>query len=251
MKSSIFALTILPFALALAEPNTLTEAEKAEGWKLLWDGKTSEGWRSPNSDTFPTKGWEIKDGTLNTLSSGGGEAAGGGDIITIERYSDFELLVEFKLTEKANSGIKLFVQPSLGPITGTGERAKIGSTIGIEFQILDDARHPDAKAGVDGNRTIGSLYDLMAPDSDKKVNPIGEWNQARILSQGKRVEYWLNGGKILEFERGSEEYRRQVALSKFKNIPGFGEWEDGHILLQEHGDAVAFRNLKIRDLTNK
>ena len=130
----------------------------------------------------------------------------------------------------------------------TGKATAKGSAIGLEFQILDDLRHPDAKLGRDGDRTIGSLYDLIPAPKDKKVLPIGEWNHARILSQGRHVEFWLNGAKTVEFERGSPEFRAAVDRSKFKNIPDFGEWADGHILLQEHGSEAAFRNVKIREL---
>ncbi|MEO5913580.1 MAG: DUF1080 domain-containing protein [Luteolibacter sp.] len=228
-------------------PNILTNAEKDTGWRLLWDGKTSDCWRSPKSDSFPSKGWEIKDGVLTVQPSGGGESGGGGDIISKERFSNFELQADFKITKGANSGIKYFVQPDLKPIDKvTGKPAKTGSAIGLEFQILDDANHPDAKLGRNGDRTIGSLYDLMPAAGTKKVNPIGEWNTARILVAGKHVEHWLNGEKVLEYERGSEGYRNDVAKSKFKSIPEFGEWTDGHILLQDHGNQVSYRNIKIR-----
>ncbi len=230
---------------AAAAPNTLTEAEKAAGWKLLWDGKTTDGWRSPKTDHFPTKGWTIKDGVLIVHENGGAESVGGGDIITRERYSNFELMADFKLTPGANSGVKYFVQPNLDSVTGTGAKAAAGSAIGLEFQVLDDERHPDAKLGRDGDRTLGSLYDLMTASHDKKPNPIGEWNTAHLIVRGNHVEHWLNGAKILEYERGSKAFREAVALSKFKNIPGFGEWPDGHILLQEHGNEVSFRNIKI------
>ncbi len=240
--------TFLPaIAADPTPPNTLTDAEKAAGWRLLWDGRTSDGWRKPKSDAFPAKGWEIKDGVLTVQPGDGGESTGGGDIISKERFSKFDLRVDFKITEGANSGIKYFVQPDLKPIDrNTGKPAPVGSAIGLEFQILDDARHPDAKLGRNGNRTIGSLYDLMAAAATKKPNPIGEWNTARVLVTGKRVEHWLNGVKVLEYERGSQEFRKHVAESKYKNIPGFGEWEDGHILLQDHGNRVSFRNIKIR-----
>jgi hypothetical protein len=231
-------------------PNTLNPAEKAGGWKLLWNGKNTRGWRSAKSDAFPKQGWEIKDGMLTVLESGGGEAVGGGDIITKDRYSNFELKVDFKITPGANSGIKYFCQPNLDPVTGTGAKAKTGSAIGLEFQILDDERHPDAKLGRDGNRTLGSLYDLIPAAPEKHTNPIGEWNTAYILSQGNHVEHWLNGQKVLQYERNSPEFREIVAQSKYKNIPGFGEWADGHILLQDHGNTVSFRNIKIRVPSN-
>jgi hypothetical protein len=235
---------------ANAAPNTLTDKEKAEGWTLLWDGKTTDGWRSPKSDSFPTTSWVIQDGVLSVVSSGNAEAQAGGDIITRQRYANFELQADFMITTGCNSGIKIFVQPSISPIDKkTGKATAVGSAIGLEYQILDDANHPDAKLGRNGDRKLGALYDLFPCDPNKQVNPIGEWNHAYILSRGTHVEHWLNGKKILEYDRGSPAFREAVALSKFKNIPDFGEWPDGHILLQEHGSAVSFRNVKIHVLT--
>lgn len=232
-----------------AKSNTLTADEQRAGWQLLWDGKTSAGWRSAKSEQFPEHGWTMRDGVLTVHDNQGEESAGGGDIITRKRYSDFELMADFKITPGANSGIKIFAQPNISPIDKkTGQKTAVGSAIGCEFQILDDALHPDAKLGKNGNRTIGSLYDLMPAPTDKKVLPIGEWNHARILSRGKHVEFWLNDQKTVEFERGSDAFRTMVAESKFKNIPKFGEWTDGHILLQEHGNEVSYRNVKIREL---
>ncbi|TAK92578.1 MAG: DUF1080 domain-containing protein [Verrucomicrobia bacterium] len=239
----------LRIAEIAAPVNVLTAEEKAAGWRLLWDGKTPEGWRSAKSESFPTKGWHIHDGMLTVDENKGEESAAGGDIITRERFSSFELVADFKITPVANSGIKYFVQPNLDPITGAGAKAATGSAIGCEFQILDDERHPDAKLGKDGDRTLGSLYDLMTASADKKPSPIGEWNTARIVVRGKHVEHWLNSAKILEYERGSEDFRKRVAASKYKNIAGFGEWADGHILLQEHGSEVSYRNVKLRVLT--
>ena len=237
---------------ASSTQNTLTAREKAGGWKLLWDGKTSAGWRSPKSEVFPDKSWRIADGVLTVdtgWTNGEAEAQSGGDIITQKRYANFELTADFKCTPGCNSGIKIFVQPDISPIDKvTGQPTAKGSAIGMEFQILDDARHPDAKLGRDGDRTIGSLYDLIPAAKDKKVLPIGEWNHARILSQGGHVTFWLNGGKTVEFERGTAEFRAAVAKSKFKDIPDFGEWADGHFLLQEHGSEASFRNVKVREL---
>jgi hypothetical protein len=220
-----------------AGENTLTEREKRDGWILLFDGKTMNGWRGAYSDSLPERGWTVRDGTLMVQSSGGGEAAFGGDIVTVDEYSSFDLTVDFKLTEGANSGIKYFVTEQL-PRTP-------GSAIGLEYQLLDDARHPDAKKGINGNRTLASLYDLI-PAKDKPVKPIGEWNRARILVQGAHVEHWLNGTMVLAYERGGKEFLAHKAESKFKDRAGFGEAVRGHILLQDHGDQVSFRNIKIR-----
>src|SRR5882724_1306939 len=234
--------------------NTLTAQENAGGWRLLWDGKTTDGWRSPKSDEFPVNSWSMTDGVLTVdpgSTNGEAEAQSGGDIITRERFSNFELTADFKTTPGCNSGIKIFVQPSISPIDKvTGKPAGVGSAIGLEYQILDDERHPDAKLGHDGDRKLGAFYDVMPPGSNKHVNPIGEWNHARIISRGQHVEHWLNGEKILEYDRSSAAFDQAVAMSKFKNIPGFGKWADGHILLQEHGSQVSFRNIKLRILPN-
>jgi hypothetical protein len=229
--------------VAAPAANTLSAEEKAAGWSLLWDGKTSEGWRSVRGPEFPTGGWEIKDALLIINETGGAESASAGDIITKAKYSNFELQLDFKITPGANSGIKTFVDPELnkGP----------GSAIGPEFQILDDERHPDAKLGRDGNRTIGSLYDMKTAPADKKVMPVGEWNHARILSDNKRLTYWLNGEKTIDIERGGKEWRDLVASSKYKIWPNFGELQEGHILLQDHGNQVFYRNIKIRDFSKK
>lgn len=224
--------------------NQLTIDEKKNKWKLLWDGETTDGWRGARLDEFPDKGWEIKEGVLTVLSSGGEESAAGGDIVTKDLYGDFELKVDFKLTESANSGIKYYVDTDLnkGP----------GSSIGLEYQILDDERHPDAKLGNhDGSRTVGSLYDLIQADTSKPVNPIGEWNTAHIISKDNHVEHWLNGAKILEYERKSEEYKKLVSESKYVKWPNFGESDRGHILLQDHGDHVSFKNIKIKPINSK
>ena len=221
--------------------NNLLTKEEDEGWKMLWDGKTTNGWRGAKLDTFPKGGWEIKDGALTVLSSGGHESKNGGDIVTKQKYTDFELQVDFKITEGANSGIKYYVDTELNK----GE----GSSIGLEFQILDDLRHPDAKLGNhEGSRTVSSLYDLIQADTSKVVNPIGEWNHAYILSIDNHVEHWLNGKKVLEYNRESPEYRKLVAESKYKVWSNFGEAKQGRILLQDHGDRVSFRNIKIRPL---
>lgn len=222
-------------------PNDLSSQEKAEGYSLLWDGKTSKGWKGAYKSTFPSSGWLIKDGELSVQKSNGGESTNGGDIVTEKQYSAFELKFDFKLTEGANSGIKYFVTLTEG---------NKGSAIGPEYQILDDAKHPDAKLGKDGNRTLGSLYDLMTskkiPNAQKKI---GEWNRGLIrVYPDNKIEYWLNGYKILEYTRGSAEFLALVADSKYKNWKDFGMAPKGHILIQDHGDQVSFRSIKLKQL---
>lgn len=225
--------------------NQLTEQEKRNGFRLLWDGKTSEGWRGAKLDDFPAKGWEIKEGELTVLKTDGGESTGPGDIVTTVKFSDFELELEFKITEGANSGIKYFVDPTLNK--------NAGSAIGCEFQILDDEKHPDAKMGTNGNRTVGSLYDLITAenlsvaDRSKQFKGIGQWNKARIVSKDGKVEHWLNNEKVVEYDRNSQIFRALVAYSKYAKWENFGQWPEGCILLQDHGDRVSFRSIKIRE----
>ena len=223
------------------DANTLTSMEKTDGWRLLFDGRTTKGWRGAFTDAFPAKDWQVRDGMLIVAGSGGAEAASGGDIMTVDEYSNFELLVDFKLSPGANSGIKYFVTLATSQA--------VGSAIGLEYQLLDDALHPDAKLGINGNRTLASLYDLIPAPSRKVVKPMGEWNQARIVVNGKHVEHWLNGAKVIDYERGDAAFRALRAMSKFRDRPTFGEAAAGHILLQEHGSEVFFRNIKLRVLT--
>ncbi|SDK29239.1 protein of unknown function [Catalinimonas alkaloidigena] len=233
-----------PVAERAPSQNILTPEEEEAGWTLLFDGATTQGWRGAYRQSFPDSGWTVEDGQLIVLASDGAESHNGGDIITEKEYSNFELTFEFKLTEGANSGVKYFV-------TEAGDKPA-GSAFGLEYQVLDDDKHPDAKMGRDGNRTVGSLYDLI-PAKDKLAAPIGEWNTGRILVEGSHVEHWLNGKKVLEYERGSEEFRQLVAQSKYAapeyNENGrFGEAPKGHILLQDHGNLVAYRDIKIREI---
>lgn len=222
-----------------AMDNTISVREAKAGWKLLWDGQTTNGWRGAKLDTFPDKGWSIEDGILKVHKSDGGESANGGDIVTTRPYKNFMLKVDFKITDGANSGIKYFVDTNLNK--------GAGSAIGCEFQILDDKRHPDAKLGVEGNRTLGSLYDLIPAPKDKPFRN-GFFNTAMVVVNGNHVEHWLNGVKIIEYERNNQMWEALVNFSKYKDWPNFGNAEEGLILLQDHGDEVLFKNIKIKEL---
>lgn len=222
-------------------PNQLSDQEKKDGYTLLWDGKTTRGWRGAHKKEFPQQGWEIKNGTLSVVKSDGAESTNGGDIVTEQEFSAFELKFDFKLTAGANSGVKYFV---------TESENNTGSAIGLEYQILDDEKHPDAKQGAAGNRTMASLYDLIPSlKTPASRRGIGQWNSGivKVLPDGK-VEHWLNGHKVTEYTRGTPVYQVLVARSKYKDWPNFGMAPKGRILLQDHGDRVSFRNIKIKEL---
>lgn len=224
-------------------PNTLTAKEKHDGWRLLFDGKTSKGWIGANMKTFPDKpdGWIVKDGILTIQGSAGGEAANVGDIITTDQFGAFDLKFDFRMSRGANSGVKYFVT--------LDEKTK-GSAIGLEYQILDDDVHPDAKLGRDGDRKLASLYDLIPSNKPASViRPIGEWNHGEIIVYpDNRVEHYLNGVKVLQYVRKSQAYRDLVKISKYQVWKDFGEADKGHILLQDHGFTVNFKNIKIKTL---
>ncbi|MCW3088910.1 MAG: hypothetical protein JWQ78_2296 [Sediminibacterium sp.] len=221
--------------------NNLSDDEKRMDVRLLWDGATTQGWRGAQKDYFPSPTWYIRDGTLNVDKSNGAESRNGGDIVTNDEFSAFDLQFEFKLSDTANSGVKYFV---------TEKEKTTGSAIGLEYQVLDDDKHPDAKLGSIGNRTIASLYDLIpAKKNGREKLPIGEWNRGRIIVfPDGRTEHWLNGWKVLEYQRGTQYFYALVAKSKFAKIPDFGMAQKGHILLQEHGTHVAYRSIKIKEL---
>lgn len=220
-------------------PNHLSEFEKRNGWKLLFDGKSGKGWVGAYKDHFPEKGWEIKNGILKVLSSEGKEATNGGDIVSTGKYIAFDLSFEFNITPGANSGVKYFV---------TLSEHNQGSAIGLEYQVLDDSLHPDAKLGRDGNRTMASLYDLIkAEKTSRFIKQPGGWNTGRIIVYpNNHVEHYLNGIKVLEYDRGSQAFRDLVAISKYKVWDHFGEAREGLILLQDHGNEVSYRSIKIR-----
>ena len=222
------------------QANTLTKKEIKEGWTLLWDGKTFDGWRGVYKKDFPSTGWIIKDGELICLGNEMLDSLKGGDIITDKKYGSFELKCEFKIKDKANSGIKYFVSESL--------QASPGHGLGLEFAILDNNNWPYDKP--DYNRTCGSLYDLVRAPDNAKNKPMGEWNEARILVNGNHIEHWLNGTKTVEIEKSSKEYYGLVAKSKYAKIKNWGEFKEGNILLQDEGPRTAFRNIKLRVIKN-
>jgi hypothetical protein len=246
MKTAIAFLALsLSFAASSTlaqQANTLTQREKHDGWKLLFDGKTSGGWRSARGGGFPATGWAVEDGTITVTETGGEESGNGGDIVTTRTYSNFELSVDFKTSPGANSGIMYFVDLDLMPWKNGH-----GSPIGFEYQVLDDARHPDAKRGKNGDRTVASLYDMIPAATDKPIKPVGEWNTARIVVHGTHCEHWLNGTKVLEYDRQSPEFKALLAESKYHVFPTYGQTGSGYLLLQDHGFPVWFRNIKIRE----
>lgn len=219
--------------------NRLSDVEQAAGWKLLWDGATSGGWQSIKGEAFPQEGWSTAGGMLTA------EGAKVGDIVTTRAYRNFELSVDFRLSPGANSGIKYLLNP---------KQLKEGQAYGLEYQLLDDQQHPDAKKGRGGNRTLASLYDLVPASNmadprrpGKRINPPGEWNRAVIIVRGNHVEHWLNGFKMVETERGTPAFRELISQSKFAEVPGYGESEQSPILLQDHGNRVDFRSIKLRE----
>ncbi|HEV8398258.1 MAG TPA: DUF1080 domain-containing protein [Gemmatimonadales bacterium] len=244
---------LIMISLLQSPPNTLSPAERSAGWRLLFDGKTLAGWRGVGYDTVPTGHWVVVDGAIKKIASGNvprvadGRPLVGGDLMTVDSFADFELSWEWKVTPGANSGLKYNVSEPMSTAQG-GAGTNGGPThsaLGFEYQILDDDRHEDGKLH---SHRSGALYDLVAPSDPKAVRPVGEWNRSRVIFRGNHGEHWLNGRKIVEFELGSARMDSLLAKSKYRSIPGFGDRRTGHIVLQDHGDEVYFRNLKVRSL---
>lgn len=212
--------------------NKLTENEISEGWKLLFDGETSDGWRGACQENFPEGGWKIENGVLTVLSSGNGESVRGGDIVTLDDYSDFDLKLQARLTPDANSGVKYFVREY--------ENENGCSPLGPEYQVIDNN-----SPNLNENQKMGSLYDLKEAQN-VRLNPVGQWNTIRIVVKGNNVEHWLNGFKVVEYDRESEDFDQLVENSKFNDVEGYGKI-DGHILLQDHGNEVSYKSIKIKN----
>lgn len=224
------------------------ETQVQEEWTVLFDGKTFTGWRGLGRDGVPEGHWTIEDGTIRKVASGDvptafdGQPLVGGDLLTIQTYRDFDLTFEWKVAPGANSGIKYNVSESMSTAL-----PPVNAALGFEYQILDDDLHPDARNGP--NRTAGALYDLVPPQDGKVLRHVGTFNEGRILFVNGHGEHWLNGVKVLEFDLGSAAFEEAFARSKYLPVAGFAEIRRGHIVLQDHGDDVWFRNIMIRELT--
>ncbi len=224
--------------------NTLTSAEKAQGWLLLFDGHTFDGWRGLGRDRVPARHWIIEDGSIKKVPSkdvplqADGQPLEGGDLMTIASFENFELVFEWKISAGGNSGVKYNVSEVMSVASPPDNAA-----LGFEYQILDDDLHPDAKNGPD--RTAAALYDLMEPQN-QRLRPVGEFNSGKIVFRGSHGEHWLNGVKVLEYDLGTPQMATRLAESKYRDIKGFADKRKGHIVLQDHTDAVWFRNIKIR-----
>jgi hypothetical protein len=230
----------------LPPPNTLSTAERANGWRLLFDGKSFAGWRGLGYDTVPTTHWKIEDAAIKKIPIGeiqrmpDGQPAAGGDLMTIESFDNFELRWEWKIGRAGNSGVKYNVSEQLSMAAAANHAA-----LGFEYQLLDDSLHEDNKVA---SHRAGALYDLIAPGAAKTPLKVGEWNSSAVVFRGNHGEHWLNGAKVVEFELGTPRMDSLLANSKYRSIQNFAQRRKGHIVLQDHGEEVYFRSLKIRVL---
>ena len=227
-------------------PNHITAKERADGWRLLFDGKTFAGWRGLGRDTVPTRHWVIENGAIKKIASGkvpkqaDGQPLEGGDLMTVDTFADFELAWEWRVTPGANSGVKYNVSEEFSLKNASNHAA-----LGFEYQVLDDDLNEDNKIP---SHRAGALYDLLVPGNNKTLKPVGQWNSSRILFKGNHGEHWLNGAKVVDFDLGTARMDSALAKSKYKNIKGFADRRVGHIILQDHNEEVYFRDLKVRVL---
>jgi hypothetical protein len=237
-----------PPQMIVSCPNTLTDDERRHGWRLLFDGKTFDGWRGLGYDSVPTAHWKIENGSIRKLADGqvprlpDGQPASGGDLMTRETYRNFELTWDWKISRAGNSGVKYNVSEDISMASAPNHAA-----LGFEYQMLDDSLHEDNK--VPSHRT-GALYDLIPPNANKGVamKQVGDWNRSTIIFRGNHGEHWLNGQKVVEFDLGTPTFDSLMAKSKYRDIKGFADKRAGHIVLQDHVDEVYFRSIRIRPL---
>lgn len=240
-------LSSLPLSVEAAKNNTLSDKETSEGWELAFDGETFDGWQGMKGTPFPSRSWIIRDGMICTQND-----RSGGDIVSTEKYGDFMFELEWNISPQGNSGIKYLVQqewlnPGFQPDYDDDRKDRMWrAAVGFEFQILDDSMLDQGQE----KTSTGALYLLYAP-KNKQMNQPGEWNHTRIIVLGNRVEHWLNGGKLLEYELDSSELMERVEETKFNKVPGYGIKAPGHLSLQHHGAPVCFRSLKIRRIPGR
>ena len=233
MKSSRSLRSIVGSTVALVVLGTLPTWAAEGPWKVLFNGTSTEAFRQFKQDAFPKKGWDVVDGTLHVKAGGGA-----GDLVTKEQYGDFELEFEWKVASGANSGVMYRVSEALKEPWQTGP----------EYQVLDDSRHGD---GRNPKTSASALYALVAANSEKSLNPVGEWNKARLVVRGWAVEHWLNGKKVVSIDLASPAARELIAQSKFKDYPKFARESVGHLCFQDHGDDAWYRNIRVRRLDSK
>ena len=250
MRCPLLVLTVLTVltgpTVLTAQPNLLSASEQAAGWRLLFDGQSLRGWRGLGYDSVPTAHWKVENGAIRKVPNGeiprlpDGQPARGGDLMTLARFADFELAWEWKIGRAGNSGIKYNVSEELSIAVAPNHAA-----IGFEYQLLDDSLAEDNKLA---SHRAGALYDMIPPSDAKRLLPAGEWNSSRLLFRGNHAEHWLNGVKVVEFDLGTVRVDSLLRASKYRNIKDFAVRKQGHIVLQDHGEEIFFRSIKLREL---